>query len=210
MRLKDYPRFTIIMRGYTFQQADAILKAMKGLENEFAVEMTLNTPNALEQIKELTMTYGDSIYIGAGTVRTMDDVKAATAAGAQFLLGPHIFTTEMLNYAKQHNVLAVPAAMTPSEISDMFEQGADIVKVFPASVVSPRFFKDVQAPLGKLPLMGVGGISVENAQNFLSNGASYLGLGSGMFNPEDLEKLNIENLAAALNKLISSVQGVMV
>lgn len=210
MRLKDYPRFTIIMRGYTFQQADAILKAMKGLENEFAVEMTLNTPNALEQINELSMSYGDSIYIGAGTVRTMDDVKAAVAAGAKFLLGPHTFTSEMLNYAKQHDVLAVPAAMTPSEINNMFEQGADIVKVFPASVVSPRFFKDVQAPLGRLPLMGVGGISIENAQKFLSNGASYLGIGSGMFDSEDLDNLNIENLASSLGKLISSVQGGMV
>ncbi|GCF94716.1 2-dehydro-3-deoxy-phosphogluconate aldolase [Enterococcus florum] len=208
MKIKDYPRFTIIMRGYTFQQADAILKAMEGLEKNFAVEMTLNTPDALQQIRQLTEKYGDSIYIGAGTVRSIKDVKEAIHAGAQFLLGPHIFTQEMLDYAKQHQVLSVPAAMTPSEIDEMFTRGADIVKVFPASVVTPRFFKDVQAPLGKLPLMGVGGISIENAQSFLSNGASYLGLGSGMFNKKDLDDLASEKLAKSMRKLISSVEGV--
>ena len=83
-----------------------------------------------------------------------------------------------------------------------------MVKVFPASVVTPRFFKDVQAPLGKLPLMGVGGISIENAQSFLSNGASYLGLGSGMFNKSDLEQLASDGLAESMQKLLSSVEGV--
>lgn len=208
MKIVDYPRFTIIMRGYTFQQADAILRAMEGLEKNFAVEMTLNTPNALQQIQQLTEKYGTSIYIGAGTVRSIKDVKEAIHAGAQFLLGPHIFTQEMLDYAKKHQVLSVPAAMTPSEINEMFNRGADIVKVFPASVVTPRFFKDVQAPMGKLPLMGVGGISIENAQRFLSYGASYLGLGSGMFNKIDLDNLASENLAKSMRKLISSVEGV--
>ncbi|MDH6363504.1 2-dehydro-3-deoxyphosphogluconate aldolase/(4S)-4-hydroxy-2-oxoglutarate aldolase [Enterococcus sp. PF1-24] len=208
MKRADYPRFTIIMRGYTFQQADAILTAMKGFEKEFAVELTLNTPDALQQIQQLTEKYGDSIYIGAGTVRSIKDVKDSIQAGAQFLLGPHAFTQEMLDYAKQHQVLSVPAAMTPSEINEMFDRGADMVKVFPASVVTPRFFKDVQAPLGKLPLMGVGGISIENAQSFLSNGASYLGLGSGMFNKRDLAHLDSAGLAESMQKLLSSVEGV--
>ena len=90
----------------------------------------------------------------------------------------------------------------------MCDLGADIVKIFPASVVSPRFFKDVQAPLGKLPLMGVGGISVENAQAFFENGASYLGLGSGMFNKSDLESLDSDKLAESMQKLLSKVEGV--
>lgn len=208
MKLEDYPRFTIIMRGYTFQQADAILKAMKGLEKEFAVEITLNTTDALNQIKQLTEKYGDSIHIGAGTVRSLEDVKEAVNAGAEFLLGPHAFTQKMLDYAKQQEVLTVPAAMTPSEINEMFRSGADIVKVFPASVLSPRFFKDVQAPLGKLPLMGVGGISIDNAQAFLTNGASYLGLGSGMFNKSDLKNLDSNRLAESMQKLLSNVEGV--
>ncbi|HBK7126715.1 TPA: bifunctional 4-hydroxy-2-oxoglutarate aldolase/2-dehydro-3-deoxy-phosphogluconate aldolase, partial [Enterococcus faecium] len=162
MRLADYPKLTVIMRGYTFDQADAILQAMQEFDHQFAVEMTMNTKGALENIHELNQRYGDTTYIGAGTVRTLEQAQACYEAGAKFLLGPHMFTKEMLSYANKKGLLAVPAAMTPSEVDRMFKEGADIVKVFPAAVVTPRFFKDIQAPLGKLPLMGVGGISKEN------------------------------------------------
>lgn len=206
MKLEEYPKLTIIMRGYSFEQAEAILKAMNGFEKDYAVEMTLNTENALENIKRLNAQFGDKIQIGAGTVRTIEDAKAAYAAGAKFLLGPHVFTKEMLAFANEKNILAVPAAMTPSEIDEMFKNGADIVKVFPAAVVTPRFFKDVQAPLGKLPLMGVGGVSTDNARAFFENQASYLGLGSGMFNKEDLKELNIPNLAKSLQLLLERIK----
>lgn len=205
MKLADYPRFTVIMRGYTFDQADAILQAMQEFDHQFAVEMTMNTEGAIDHIRELNKRYGDTTYIGAGTVRTLEQAKACYEAGAKFLLGPHMFTEEMLAYANEKGVLAVPAAMTPSEVNQMFAQGADIVKVFPAAVVTPRFFKDIQAPLGKLPLMGVGGISKENAKEFFENGASYLGMGSGLFNKQDIEELNVKNLAQSMKELLAAI-----
>lgn len=202
VKLAEYPRLTIIMRGYSYEQAAAILEAMTGLEKEYAVEMTLNTPGALEHIKLLNERFGNRVKIGAGTVRTFDQAKAAYDAGAKFLLGPHMFSKEMIDFANEKEMVAVPAAMTPSEIDEMFKKGADIVKVFPATVVTPRFFKDVQAPLGKLPLMGVGGISEKNAKAFLDNEASYLGIGSGMFNKNDLATLNVENLRESLQTFL--------
>ncbi|HCE12956.1 bifunctional 4-hydroxy-2-oxoglutarate aldolase/2-dehydro-3-deoxy-phosphogluconate aldolase [Enterococcus sp.] len=201
----DYPRFTIIMRGYTYEQADAILRAIKGYEQYFAVEMTLNTDHALQHISRLNDKYGEQILIGAGTVRTLTDAKAAVEAGAKFLLGPHTFSQEMLHFAKENEVIAVPAAMTPSEINDMFDHGADIVKIFPAAVVTPRFFSDVQAPLGELPLMAVGGISINNAPDFLAQGARYLGFGSNLFNKEDLNARDANGLAASLQTIVSLV-----
>ena len=199
----DYPRFTIIMRGYTYDQANAILQAMKGFEQDFAVEMTLNTEHALQHIRKLNEIYGENILIGAGTVRSLADAKAAVEAGAKFLLGPHTFSQEMMTYAHEHAVLAVPAAMTPSEINDMFAKGADIVKVFPATVVTSQFFSDVQAPLGKLPLMAVGGVNANNASDFLNKGASYLGFGSKLFNQTDLLAGDIDSLAASLQTIVS-------
>ncbi|MBE9387821.1 bifunctional 4-hydroxy-2-oxoglutarate aldolase/2-dehydro-3-deoxy-phosphogluconate aldolase [Vagococcus salmoninarum] len=205
MKLADYPKYTIIMRGYSYAEAEAILLATAGIEQEFAVEVTLNTPNALEHISKLNETFGSKIQIGAGTVRTLADVKEAITAGAKFLLGPHGFTTEMFQFAKSKGVLTVPSAMTPTEINEMFAAGADIVKIFPASVVTPTFFKDVQAPLGKLPLMAVGGITLENASTFFAKGAGYLGIGSGMFQVEDLKTLNVKNLTASLQQLLTVV-----
>ncbi|WP_265457675.1 bifunctional 4-hydroxy-2-oxoglutarate aldolase/2-dehydro-3-deoxy-phosphogluconate aldolase [Enterococcus sp. HY326] len=206
MELREYPKLTIIMRGYTYAQAEAILQAMSGFEEDYAVEMTLNTEGALEHIAKLSKQFGEKINIGAGTVRTLDQAKAAYQAGAKFLLGPHTFTKEMLNFANQNKILAVPAAMTPSEINQMFNQGADIVKVFPAGTVGPKFFKDVQAPLGKLPLMGVGGINSGNAKDFFEQGASYLGLGSGMFNSDDIKHLQIDQLHESLAALLAKIK----
>nr|WP_248628982.1 bifunctional 4-hydroxy-2-oxoglutarate aldolase/2-dehydro-3-deoxy-phosphogluconate aldolase [Enterococcus cecorum] len=205
--MKNYPKYTIIMRGYTLEQSEAIIQAMEGLEDKFAVEMTMNTPNCIEYIKKLSKKYGDRRIIGAGTVRTLKDAKEAIEAGAKFLLGPHQFTQDIFDYADKHKVMTVPSAMTPTEINQMLASGADIVKIFPAAVVTPRFFKDVQAPLGKLPLMAVGGVSINNAKQFLNNGATYLGMGSGLFKKEDIENCNIERLSDSLKDFLMTVEG---
>lgn len=76
---------------------------------------------------------------------------------------------------------------------------------FSSSSSYTEIFKDIQAPLGKLPLMGVGGISKENAKEFFENGASYLGLGSGMFNKQDIEELNVKNLAQSMKELLAAI-----
>lgn len=201
-----YPHFTVIMRGYTFNEADAILQALEGFETHFSVEMTLNTKGALDHISELTKRYGHRILIGAGTVRSLEDAKNAKEAGAKFLLGPHKFTQEIIDYAKTNDLIVVPAAMTPSEINEMFSLGADIVKVFPADAVSSKFFKDVQAPLGKLPLMAVGGVNADNAKDFLNQGASYVGIGSGMFNADDIKNCSVEGLRKSLENFILSAR----
>ena len=204
--MNNYPKYTIIMRGYTLEQSDAIIQAMEGLEDKFAVEMTMNTPNCIENIKQLSKKYGDRRIIGAGTVRTLKDAKEAIEAGAKFLLGPHQFTQDIFDYADKHKVMTVPSAMTPTEINQMLASGADIVKIFPAVVVTPRFFKDVQAPLGKIPLMAVGGISVKNAKQFLDYGASYLGMGSGLFDKSDIENCDINQLSNSLKTFLNTVE----
>ena len=89
MKLADYPRFTVIMRGYTFDQADAILQAMQEFDHQFAVEMTMNTEGAIDHIRELNKRYGDTTYIGAGTVRTG---KSLSRSWCQILIRPaHVY-----------------------------------------------------------------------------------------------------------------------
>lgn len=198
MDLKNYPKFTIIMRGYTQEQAMTIMEAMDGFENDFGIEVTMNTEHCLDIIRDGYLKFGDKYQIGAGTVMDLEDTKNAIEAGAEFLLGPQSFTKEMIDYAHDHRVVTVPAAMTPTEVTELFEKGADIVKIFPASTVRPDYFKAIQAPLGKLPLMAVGGVSLENAGEFLDNGCDYLGMGSKLFNKEDIRNENIEGLANSL------------
>ena len=88
----------------------------------------------------------------------------------------------------------------------MFDMGADIVKVFPASRLGPAYLKDLAAPLGPLPLMVVGGINAQNVQDYFDAGASYAGIGSGCFKPEDIASLNGAGIARSLAELEKKVR----
>ncbi|MCH3523635.1 bifunctional 4-hydroxy-2-oxoglutarate aldolase/2-dehydro-3-deoxy-phosphogluconate aldolase, partial [Enterococcus faecium] len=106
----------------------------------------------------------------------------------------------------QQNLLTIPGAMSPTEIFKMFEMGADIVKVFPANCLGPEYFNQVQAPLGSLPLMAVGGVDQTNAQNYLNNGASYVGIGSKFFEKSAVHQLNYERLMELAESFIDSLR----
>lgn len=206
MNKNDYPVFTVIMRHYSLEQSKILVKVMQEFKDFFCVEVTLNTKDALQIIAELTNEFGENVKIGAGTVRNLDEAKQAVEAGAKFILSPHKLSSEVFDYCKENNVVSVPAGMTPSEISESFDNGADIVKVFPAAVVQSRFFKDVQGPLGKVPLMAVGGVSPSNAREFLDNGASYLGFGSNLFSAEELETLDESKIRNVYEKLVNILE----
>jgi 2-dehydro-3-deoxyphosphogluconate aldolase/(4S)-4-hydroxy-2-oxoglutarate aldolase len=203
MNVNDYPKITIIMRGYTFEQEIAILEAIKLTGKNIAVEVTMNSENAVDNIRKLNEMYGDKVLIGAGTVRSVDDIKKVVKAGAKFALGPHFFTKEMFEECRKSGILSVPAAMTPSEINKMFALGADIVKIFPAGTVGAKFFKDVQAPMGKMRLMAVGGVSANNIKEYFTQEAEYVGIGSNLFSKEDLIDKNIDNLKESILKLFA-------
>ena len=202
MKIEDYPKFTIIMRGYSFEEDRAILSAMKGLEKQFAVEVTMNTPGAAGTIKRLNDEFSKKLIIGAGTVLSFEDEIEAIDAGAKFALSACTFTKPMIEYAKKRGVITVPGMMTPSEVLQQLRYGADIIKIFPATTVGPKYFKDIQGPLNHIRLMAVGGISKNNVHQFFENGADYAGIGSGAFNKEDIQKKNINNLHESLLELI--------
>lgn len=201
MKIEDYPKFTIIMRGYTFDEDRAILSAMKGLEDKFAVEVTMNTSGAAKTIKKLNEEFGDKLIIGAGTVLSFNDEIEAIDAGAKFALSACTFTKPMIEYAKKRGVITVPGMMTPSEVLQQLNYGADIIKIFPATTVGPKYFKDIQGPLDHIRLMAVGGVSKDNVHEFFENGVEYAGIGSGAFNKEDIKNLDVAKLHESLVEL---------
>ena len=191
----DFSMITCILRGYTAQETRLILEVLKdsGIRS---VEITMNTEGALSMIREAVERFGDSLSIGAGTVLTMEQLHDVVGAGADFVLSPVMFTREMLGYCRERKVIAVPAAFTPSEIYTQLAWGADIVKVFPAVTVGPSYFRQLAGPLGALPLMAVGGVNAENAQEFIKCGCPYLGVGSGMFRRADVSRGDAKRLRA--------------
>ncbi|EHJ01712.1 KDPG and KHG aldolase [Clostridium sp. DL-VIII] len=205
MEIKDFPKVTVILRGYTYSQIRTVVKNLIGTELK-AVEITMNTPDSISIIQKISDEFGDSIKVGAGTVKTYKEADEAIKAGATFLLSPVMLSKEIIDLCKKNNVISVPGAYTPTEVNKSFDDGADIVKVFPAGTLGTKFLSDIQAPLGKLPLMVVGGINAENVLNYFKAGASFAGIASGIFNKDDILNENEENIIRSIQYFESNVE----
>jgi len=137
----------------------------------------------VEAIAAIKGQVDPGIAIGAGSVITAEQVRAVAAAGAQFVVSP-VYKREVLAACRDHQLPAMPGAFTPTEILHAWEQGASVVKVFPANHLGRRYIKDVLAPLPHLRLMPTGGVTAENMREFLDHGAFALGVGSSLINNE--------------------------
>lgn len=137
-----------------------------------------DTPDSIALIKQ---ELGDAICVGAGTVMTVEQAKAARAAGADFALAPNV-DVDVIHAIKTLDMIAVPGAFTPSEIATAYNAGADIVKVFPIGNLGVDYLKAIRGPINHIPLMAVGGVSATNIKSFLDNGCCSAGVGSNIIN----------------------------
>ncbi|MFG2193519.1 bifunctional 4-hydroxy-2-oxoglutarate aldolase/2-dehydro-3-deoxy-phosphogluconate aldolase [Streptomyces sp. NPDC048639] len=144
-----------------------------------ALEISLTTPFALEVVTTLSREVGDEALIGAGTVLDAPSARMAIDAGARFLVSPSL-DAEVIRTAHRYGVPIFPGVATPSEIVRAMELGADAIKVFPASDHSPRWISDVRAALPQAPLLPTGGVTVEDAPDWIAAGAAAVGLGSAL------------------------------
>ncbi|ADZ90685.1 MULTISPECIES: bifunctional 4-hydroxy-2-oxoglutarate aldolase/2-dehydro-3-deoxy-phosphogluconate aldolase [Marinomonas] len=143
-----------------------------------ALEVTLSVPNALGVISTLSKKYKDQgILIGAGTVLDAETARAAILAGAELLVSPHV-TTSMIQMANRYQAVSVCGAYTPTESVAAIEAGADIVKLFPADMLGPKYVKTIKAPLEQAPIAPTGGVTPENAREWFAAGCVSVGVGS--------------------------------
>ncbi len=205
MKINQFPKITVILRGYTYEQVRSVVKNLVGTRLN-AVEITTNSPDVFETIRKISREFGGDVHVGAGTVLNMEHARAAVEAGASFLLSPVMLDREILDFCREKDVISVPAAFSPSEVLKMAQAGADIIKIFPAGRVGSQYFSDIQAPLGKLPLMAVGGVNGENVQEYLDKGASFAGIASGIFRKEDILEQNEEGIRESIRQFEERVQ----
>lgn len=208
MDINNFPKITAILRGYSIDEAMFIMDSLNKYSDYFSVEVTTNSDNYLKIIQQGNLAFGDKLLIGAGTVLNLQHAKESIDAGAKFLLGPEKFSDDIFDYAKNKNVITVPAAMSSSEISEMFSKGADIVKVFPANVVGINYFKQLAGPYGKQNLMAVGGMNIDNIASYFSAGAKFVGIGSAMFNKDDIKNRNSNLMLERLERYVSIIEEV--
>jgi 2-dehydro-3-deoxyphosphogluconate aldolase/(4S)-4-hydroxy-2-oxoglutarate aldolase len=145
------------------------------------IEFTLTTPGALEQLRVARQHFGDTVILGAGTVLDAEAARQAAEAGAQFIVAPNVDPAVIrLCHRRRYNLPVIPGALTPTEIVAAWTAGADLIKVFPASVGGPGYIREVLAPLPHVRLVPTGGVTTENVTEFLNAGAVAVGVGSGL------------------------------
>ena len=156
-------------------------------------EVTLTVPNALDVIRAARADLGDRVLLGAGTVLDTETARAAILAGAEFIVSPTV-NLDVIKLCRRYGKLVFPGAFTPTEILAAWEAGADVVKVFPADVLGPAFFKAMRGPLPQVRLMPTGGVDLNTAGEFLRAGACCLGVGSQLVDPKAVAREDFEYL----------------
>ena len=169
-----------------------------------AIEITMTVPGAVGLIETLAATLPPEIVVGAGTVTDAGTARAVIDAGARFVVSP-VYRPEVVAACHERDVAACPGCFTPTEILDAHEHGADIVKVFPATALGPQFIKDVRGPLPQVRLMPTGGVSLDNAGDWIRAGAVAVGVGSALLDTKAVEEGRFDVLVNNARRIVASV-----
>jgi 2-dehydro-3-deoxyphosphogluconate aldolase/(4S)-4-hydroxy-2-oxoglutarate aldolase len=169
-----------------------------------ALEVTMTVPRAIEMIAQLAPTLPPGFLLGAGTVLDAETARLAILGGAQFVVGP-VFRPEVIAMCHRYDVAAMPGCFTPTEILAAWEAGADVVKVFPATALGPGFFKDVRGPLPQVKLMPTGGVTLDNAGEWIKAGAVAVGVGTALLDAKAIASGNYEIITANARRIVGNV-----
>ena len=157
-----------------------------------------------EKIAALVEAYGERMSIGAGTVLTIDEVRAAHEAGASFIVSPDT-DPDVIAETKRLGMASIPGAMTPSEIKRAHALGADIVKLFPADDLGYHYIQNLKGPLPHIPMMATGGVNPETIPEFLSRGMVAVGTGITIFRPDLVAAEDYEGIRALAKAHVEAI-----
>jgi 2-dehydro-3-deoxyphosphogluconate aldolase/(4S)-4-hydroxy-2-oxoglutarate aldolase len=170
-----------------------------------ALEVTMTVPGAVGLIEQLAASMPAGFAIGAGTVLDADTARQVIEAGARFVVSP-VFRASVVEVARLHRVAVMPGCFTPTEILGAWEAGADIVKVFPATALGPGFFRDLRGPLPQVRLMPTGGVTRENAGEWIKAGAAAIGVGTALVDKVAIKAGQFDRIAANATHFIEAVR----
>jgi len=209
MNIEQFKKLPVvgIARGIQEDAVEALIDAAAsaGLE---ALEITMNTVGAPVLIRKAQACAQGRLAIGAGTVLTVDVMKTALDAGATFIVIP-TFVKEVVEECVKRKVPVFPGALTPHEIYDAWSAGATMVKVFPAGVFGPKYFREIKGPFEKIELMAVGGVDTDNIKQFFEQGASAVAFGASVFRSEWLADGDFASISWAVKQHVQLVKSVL-
>ncbi len=193
-----------VVRAASVEQANRAVEAIcaGGIP---VVEITMTVPNAVSVIREVAQQYGGKVLIGAGTVITDEQAESCLHAGAEFLVSPGL-ATSVLTIAEAAGKLAIPGALTPTELMQAQKAGARLVKIFPCgNVGGPKYLKSLKAPFPNASLIPTGGVNAANAAEFIAAGAFALGVGADLVDAKALREGDLGKISAAARELVNAV-----
>ncbi len=203
-------KIVAIVRGFAPETVVEMAKAYcaNGIH---CVEITFDQTNPEKQyltaqsIRMVKEALGDAMCVGAGTVMTVEQVRMAAEAGAEYMISPNV-DEDVIKETKRLGKLSIPGAMTPSEIASAYKMGADIIKLFPANELGLSYIKAIKAPLKHIPLMATGGVRPANAMDYLNAGSAALGVGGDLVNKAWIAAGEFDKIGQAAKDFADSVK----
>ncbi|MFZ0419827.1 MAG: bifunctional 4-hydroxy-2-oxoglutarate aldolase/2-dehydro-3-deoxy-phosphogluconate aldolase [Candidatus Sulfotelmatobacter sp.] len=171
------------------------------------LEITMTVPNATSVIRHVVREHGSTVLIGAGTVTTREQAEQCIRAGAEFLVSPGL-SIQVLAVAQACAKLAIPGALTPTELMHAQDNGAKLIKIFPCgNVGGPKYLQSLKAPFPNAALIPTGGVNIANAADYIAAGAFALGVGGDLVNAAALRDGNLAKITQGARELVRTVHG---
>jgi 2-dehydro-3-deoxyphosphogluconate aldolase/(4S)-4-hydroxy-2-oxoglutarate aldolase len=170
-----------------------------------AIEITMTVPRAVELIAELSSAVPEAL-IGAGTVTNAQTARAVIAAGARYVVSP-VFRPAVVEACLERDVPTLPGCFSPTEIANAWEMGVDAVKLFPATALGPSFIKDLRGPFPAIKIVPTGGVTIENAADWIRAGALAVGAGSALVDPKAVQSGRFDLITGNAQAFAAAVRG---
>jgi len=168
------------------------------------LEITMTVPGAVDLIRQTAASLPPGFLLGAGTVVDVETTHRVIEAGAAFIVSP-VFRPEMIAAAHEHDVPILPGCFSPTEILAAWDAGADMIKVFPATALGPAYLRDIHGPLPQIKLVPTGGVSIENAGDWIRAGAAAVGAGSALLDTAALAAGDYQKLTDNARRIVANV-----
>ncbi len=169
------------------------------------IEVTMTVPGAIDVIREFKSAMKDEVLVGAGTVLDPETARAVILAGAEFIVTPTL-NIRVIEMCRRYSKIVIAGAFTPTEILTAWEAGADIVKVFPATMGGPQYLKDIRGPLPQINLTPTGGVSLENTPDFIRAGAVAVAVGTSLVDKAALNEGKYDLITEKAKRFIEAVK----
>jgi 2-dehydro-3-deoxyphosphogluconate aldolase/(4S)-4-hydroxy-2-oxoglutarate aldolase len=193
-----------VLRGVEADQLIEITEALRE-GGVTAVEITADTPDVAGKLGEVTGSFGDEVVVGTGTVLDSETARTTLMAGAEFVVSPSLHE-DVIETCNRYGAVTAPGVMTPTEAIRGYEAGADFVKVFPAKTVGPAHLGAMKGPLGQIPMMPTGGVSPDNAGDYVEAGAFAVGAGGALVDYEAADRGDYESITETAREFTRVVE----